>query len=109
MNYDEWRHKYGAEAESEGWFLCECDQVGHEPIELQALADCAPDGNLATGYAWEVCPEFPNNDDQGAWKHVIRGALANNLCHQAALQVLAVEAADEFVFIISQTLLGVYS
>lgn len=107
-NYDptdrllSWHWMWGAYAEAEGWSLFECAGRDHEPVELEACSD-------AEHYAWVVDPEMPNCDDEGAWRHVITGALAGNELHQATLMVLHAVSPGEFAFITRHTLGGAYA
>lgn len=104
----EWGAKWGAQADGEGWSLFECADSDHEPVELQAIA-CPDDWPDFKDYAWKVDPEFPNCDDQGAWRHVIEQALAGSEMHQATLMCLHRISPGEFTFITRHTLGGVYA
>lgn len=98
----EWYHSWSDQAEAEGWSLFETGGGDHEPVELEACCD-------AEHYAWVVDPEFHNCDDEGAWRHVITGALAGNELHQAALMCLHRVSPGEFTFITRHTLGGAYA
>jgi len=80
----DWHRRYGDHADAQGWSLFECTSDDHAPIELQR------DDEMA----------IFDNDEQ-AWRFVVRNAQAGDLACATALHVLAACSPQEHRLIIT--------
>lgn len=80
----DWWRLYGDAAEAQGWSLFECSGDGRPPIELERVDEMGI-----------------FDDDQQAWRFVVRNAQAGDLACATALHVLARESPTEHAAIIA--------